>query len=181
MKTNEKVIRTYEAEDGTVFINKGECEAYELKEAKKIVGESSKYVLGNYNRDSEGKICNGSFRKANAGRRYSELGWTGSLKYATKFPTFEEAYKRAYRRHSLMMTIEAAEEVEEFLKEKRERDEIREQRYVMVFTDERDPVEGGEYITDLGLVHYIIDGKQHFWGSRHTPKFWMQKINKTAR
>ena len=84
--------------------------------------------------------------------------------------------------YTSIMTIEDAEEVEAFLKEKRKRDAVREQRYVMVFSDEREPVEGGEYITDLGMILYVTDGKHApLWGSRYPPKFWMQKINKTAR
>ena len=186
MKTNEKITRTYEAEDGTIFENKEECQTYEMEEAKKKVGSSSKYVIGRYNRDCEGKICGGSFKKFGTKRRRGAPSYTGSLKYATKFSTFEEAYNALkksgyYASFDNILTSETAYEVEAFLVEKRERDEIREQRYVMAFTDEKTPAEGGEYITELGLVHYVIDGKQQFWGSRHTPKFWMQKINKTAR
>lgn len=185
MKVNEKVIRTYQAEDGKVFTDKQECWNYEMEESKKKVGPSIKYVIGVAVRE-KGKIVRGSFKKFNTGRRRNAPGYTSSLKYATKFSTFEEAYsslKNAgyYTSYDDILTLETAYEVEDFLSDQRAREAVREQRYVMAFTDEKTPAEGGEYITDLGLVHYVIDGKKHFWGSRHTPKFWMQKINKTAR
>ena len=42
MKTKEHVIKTYVADDGTSFNRKNDCEKYELRVAKKKVGESSK-------------------------------------------------------------------------------------------------------------------------------------------
>ena len=185
MKVNEKIVRTYQAEDGKVFNDKKECQTYEMEAAKKKVGPSPKYVVGNAIREN-GKIVRGSFKKFNAGWRRGRPGFTSSLKYATKFPTFEDAYEALksagyYSSYDNILTLETAYELEDFLKERREREAVREQRYVMVFTDEKNPAEGGEYLTEFGLVSYVIDGKQKFWGSRHTPKFWMQKINKTAR
>jgi len=186
MKVNEKVIRTWQAEDGKVFNDKQECWNYEMEEAKKKVGPSTKFVVGRYNRDCEGKICGGSFKKFGTTRRRGAPSYTGSLKYATKFSTFEEAYSILkkngyYSSYDNILTLEIAYEVEDFLSDQRAREAIVEQRYVIQFTDEKDPAEGGEYITDLGMVYFVIEGTKSFWGSRHKPKFWMKKINKTAR
>ena len=180
MKTKERTTTVYIAEDGRSFDTKTCCFDYERKLAYlEITGgkSSMQYVVGNYSR-VDGKIVSGYFYKFNSNNRRNRPGRTSSLKYATKFNTFHEAYPNSV--YGRVMTIETAKEVEEFLVVERTKKAEREQRYVKVFCEDRNPIAAGDYITDVGVSYW--DGEYFDMENIQLyPLFWMQKINLTTR
>jgi hypothetical protein len=173
MKIKDNIIRKYIAVDGKEFDSEKLCLNYETKLAKKQVGESSKYVVGVVFTDGTGYFQRYK-KQTNKGivRMWGD-GGTSNVKYAYKFDTFEEAFKRGGDR---VLTLEEAQKASDVNQSKKKKVDEREQRYVKVFTAEHTP-EDGTYITDVGLG-MCIDGK---WSTNVVPAFWMKKVNKTAK
>jgi hypothetical protein len=174
MKIQEdvQVTRTFVADDGTTFETEKECYEYEMTLAKKKIGESPKYVVGNILWNGEARFSKFQLRTyKTVPPKWFDMGDTYNVKYATKFDTFKEAYERGGNR---VMTLEAAQEATDKRLERVAKEKIREQHYVCEY--DRDPAESGEYITSRGMSTYDVN---RGWSIKTgKPEFWMKKTKK---
>jgi len=175
MQIQEEVKRTFIADDGTEFSTELECYEYEMVEAHKEVGKSQKYVIGHLYNDGTAYFQKYKRKEYKNGKiAYYDKGGTYNVKYAYKFDSFEEAYNV---RGNRVLTLEAAKKATEIHLEKQSHQKVREQRYVCEF--DKDPVEFGDYITNLGMMTWT--GNEWNAGIEKQPEFWMKKVNLTAR
>ena len=185
MKTKQIVKTTYIAEDGKEFTDVNDAETYELKIAKeefrKNTPYSTKYIVGYKHLEDKGGFFF-KYRKSIKKGKWIKIGSTGNIKYASKFMTFEDAFKAGGNlisgfKECSIFSLDQAKEISKYNMDKQKKQEEREQKYVKVFLDEvANPVDG-EYITDLGVIN-LVDG---IWGTFKTPKFFMAKTTKNTK
>jgi len=187
MKVKEDIKRTYVANDGKEFENKNDAENHEMKEYRKTIKPSSKYILGRIQPNGSGWFEKYKRREySNRKISYLNQGNTSNIKYAYKFSTFEDAYNtRKVSNYYIaveILTLEDATAASNISKAQNAIIQKKEQRYVCEY--DKDPTESGKYITSSGMGHcYVKDGEDVYWDFDYNakPEFWMRKINKTAR
>jgi hypothetical protein len=174
MKIQEEVLRKFVADNGAVFDTEEECYKYEMGLVQSTVQESTKYVIGYILPDGSGYFQKYKrYQWKNGSVKWTNMGGTSNVKYAYKFNSFEEAYGIG---RNEVMTLEDAKKASEVSTAKNKKKKEVEQRYVKVLCEDKGPNENGIYITNVGEVEFY-DG----WASTKTVKFWMKKVNLTAR